>query len=74
LIDSGITGRVDIIMKCVVFLAVLGKTSDGLLQLLERRLLRWTDTFRGGAKALPRPTEVEVGTIRIVPPRPQSAS
>ncbi len=49
LIDSQNTGRVDIIVFSIIVLAVLGKTSDWLLQLLERRLLRWSDTFRGGA-------------------------
>jgi sulfonate transport system permease protein len=48
LIDSQNTGRVDIIVFSIIVLAVLGKTSDWLLQLLERRLLRWSDTFRGG--------------------------
>ena len=49
LIDAENTGRVDIILLCIVLLALLGKLSDSLLHLLERRLLRWTDTFRGGA-------------------------
>lgn len=49
LIDSQNTGRVDIIVFSIIVLAVLGKTSDWLLQLLERRLLGWSDTFRGGA-------------------------
>ncbi len=48
LIDAENTGRVDIILLCIVLLALLGKLSDSLLHLLERRLLRWTDTFRGG--------------------------
>jgi ABC-type nitrate/sulfonate/bicarbonate transport system permease component len=30
-----------------VLLALLGKTSDWLLQRLERRLLRWQDAFKG---------------------------
>ena len=49
LIDSSNTGRADITVMAIILLALLGKTSDWLLQLLERRLLRWTDTFRGGA-------------------------
>jgi sulfonate transport system permease protein len=48
LIDAQNTGRVDIILLCILLLALLGKLSDSLLHLLERRLLRWTDTFRGG--------------------------
>ena len=47
LIDSQNTGRADVIVLSIVILALLGKGSDALLQLLERRLLRWTDTFRG---------------------------
>jgi len=49
LVDAQNTGRADIIVLSILLLALLGKTSDWLLQLLERRLLRWTDTFRGGA-------------------------
>ena len=49
LIDSSNTSRVDIIVLSIVLLALLGKTSDWLLGLLERRLLRWSDTFKGGA-------------------------
>jgi sulfonate transport system permease protein len=45
LIDSENTGRSDIILMSIIFLAVLGKTTDGLLQWLERRLLRWSDSF-----------------------------
>ena len=47
LIDSQNTGRADIIVMSIVLLALLGKTTDWLLQLLEHRLLRWTDTYRG---------------------------
>lgn len=49
LIDSQNTGRADIILLSIFLLATLGKLADGLLQLLERRLLHWTDTFRGRA-------------------------
>jgi sulfonate transport system permease protein len=43
LIDSQNTGRTDILLLAIVLLAVLGKTTDGLLGLAERRLLRrWT--------------------------------
>jgi sulfonate transport system permease protein len=48
LIDSQNTGRADIIVMSIVLLALLGKATDSLLQALEHRLLRWTDTFRGG--------------------------
>jgi sulfonate transport system permease protein len=49
LIASRNTGRADVIVLSIVILALLGKGSDALLQLLERRLLSWTDTFRGHA-------------------------
>ncbi|MEA2513267.1 MAG: sulfonate transport system permease protein [Thermomicrobiales bacterium] len=45
LIDSQNTGRSDIIVMSILFLAVLGKASDWVLQVLERRLLRWSDTY-----------------------------
>jgi len=48
LVDGGNSSRVDIVLLSIVLLAFLGKTSDWLLQLVERRLLRWTDTFKGG--------------------------
>jgi sulfonate transport system permease protein len=48
LIDSSNTGRVDITLLTIILLALFGKTSDWLLQLLERRLLRWADTYQGG--------------------------
>ena len=47
LIDGQNSSRADIIVMSIVLLALLGKTSDWLLLRLERRLLRWTDTFRG---------------------------
>ncbi len=49
LIDGSNTGRSDIIVMSILLLALIGKTTDALLQLGERRLLRWTDTYRGGA-------------------------
>jgi sulfonate transport system permease protein len=45
LIDGQNSGRADIIVMSIIFLAILGKGSDWLLQLLERRLLRWSDSF-----------------------------
>lgn len=47
LIDSQNTGRADIIVLSIFLLALLGKGSDWLLHGLERRLLRWTDTYQG---------------------------
>jgi sulfonate transport system permease protein len=49
LTDGSNTGRVDITVLSIVLLALLGKTSDWLLGTAERRLLRWSDTFKGGA-------------------------
>lgn len=49
LIDGQNTGRADIIVMSIVLLALIGKATDLLLQFGERRLLRWTDTYRGGA-------------------------
>jgi len=46
LIDSQNTGRADVIVFSIIALAILGKLSDGLLQLIERRLLRWHDSYR----------------------------
>lgn len=43
LIDSQNTGRADIIVMSILLLALLGKLTDTLLALLERRLLRWSD-------------------------------
>ena len=49
LLDGSNTSRVDISVLALILLALLGKTSDWGLGLLERRLLRWSDTFKGGA-------------------------
>jgi sulfonate transport system permease protein len=49
LTDGQNTGRADIIVLSIVLLALLGKGTDGLLQVAERRLLRWTDTYGGRA-------------------------
>jgi sulfonate transport system permease protein len=42
LIDSQNTLRTDILLMSIILLAVLGKTTDFLLSLIERRALRWT--------------------------------
>jgi sulfonate transport system permease protein len=47
LVDSQNTGRADVIVLSIVLLALLGKLSDTLLHQLERRLLRWSDTYQG---------------------------
>lgn len=47
LVDAQNTGRADIIVLSIILLALIGKGSDWLLGLAERRLLRWTDTYAG---------------------------
>jgi sulfonate transport system permease protein len=47
LTDAQNTGRADIILLSIVLLAVIGKGTDFLLARGERRLLRWSDTYRG---------------------------
>lgn len=42
LIDSQNTLRTDILLMSIILLAILGKGSDYLLSLIERRALRWT--------------------------------
>ena len=49
LIDGQNSGRADIILLSIMLLALLGKGTDWLLARGERRLLRWSDTFRGTA-------------------------
>ena len=46
LIDGGNSGRSDIIFLAIILLALIGKTTDWLLGLAERRLLRWSDAYR----------------------------
>jgi sulfonate transport system permease protein len=46
LLDGQNSGRADIIVMSILFLALIGKGSDVLLQLTESRLLRWSDTAR----------------------------
>lgn len=46
-IDGQNSARADIIVLAIISLAAVGKLSDWLLQITERRLLRWADTFGG---------------------------
>jgi sulfonate transport system permease protein len=48
LVDAQNSGRADIIVFSIICLALLGKTTDWLLSLLERRCLRWSDTYGKG--------------------------
>ena len=45
--DGRETSRPDIVLAAIIVLALLGKCSDSLLAALERRWLRWRDTFTG---------------------------
>jgi|HigsolmetaAR202D_1030399.scaffolds.fasta_scaffold14917_2 sulfonate transport system permease protein len=47
LTDGQNSGRADIIVLSILLLALLGKLTDWLLSLVERRLLRWTDSYSG---------------------------
>jgi sulfonate transport system permease protein len=46
LIDGQNNQRPDIMLVGILSLAILGKASDSLLRLVERRWLVWTDTYR----------------------------
>lgn len=46
LIDGQNSGRADIIFLSIILLAIFGKLTDLLLQVLEGRLLRWSDTAK----------------------------
>lgn len=45
--DGRETSRPDIVLAAIIVLALLGKISDGVLAMLERRFLAWRDTFKG---------------------------
>ena len=45
LIDGQNSLRPDIMLVGILILALLGKTSDSLLRQLEKRMLRWADTY-----------------------------
>ena len=46
LVDGQNSGRADIIVMSIIFLAAVGKATDIGLQIAEKRLLRWTDTVK----------------------------
>jgi sulfonate transport system permease protein len=48
--DGRETSRPDIVLAAIIVLALLGKLSDSALAILERRWLRWRDTFSGQGK------------------------
>jgi sulfonate transport system permease protein len=48
LVDGQNSMRPDIMLVSIFSLALLGKGTDSLLRLFERRLLHWSDTFKGG--------------------------
>ncbi|WP_415274767.1 ABC transporter permease subunit [Aquiluna sp. Uisw_065] len=41
LLDSQNTARTDILFMTIVILAILGKSSDGLIAVVEKRVLHW---------------------------------
>jgi sulfonate transport system permease protein len=45
--DGRETSRPDIVLAAIIVLASLGKLSDGVLAVIERRWLIWRDTFTG---------------------------
>ncbi len=45
LTDGRETGRADLVVVAIIVLALLGKITDSLLQVLEQRLLAWRDVF-----------------------------
>lgn len=45
LTDGRELGRADLVIVAIIVLALLGKLTDSVLQLLERRLLAWRDVF-----------------------------
>jgi len=47
LIDGQNSARPDIMLVSILTLALLGKLSDSALRFVERRALRWADTFAG---------------------------
>ncbi len=47
LTDGQNTGRADIIVLSILLLALLGKGTDALIGLVERRTLRWSDPWQG---------------------------
>jgi len=47
LIDGQNTARADIVVLSIVLLALLGKGTDLLLSLVEKRALRWSDSWQG---------------------------
>lgn len=47
--DGRETSRPDIVLAAIIALALLGKLSDGVLAMLEKRFLAWRDTFKGQA-------------------------
>jgi sulfonate transport system permease protein len=47
LMDGQNTARADILVLSIVLLALLGKGTDLLLSLVEKRALRWADAWQG---------------------------
>jgi len=47
MMDARMLGRTSIVFVGIVVFAVVGKLSDSLVRLIERRALRWNDSFKG---------------------------
>ena len=47
LTDGREMARADLVIVAIIVLALLGKLSDSVLQLAERRLLVWRDVYDG---------------------------
>jgi sulfonate transport system permease protein len=54
LTDSQQSARVDLMFVALVFLAVLGKLTDSLIRIVERRVLTWRDTLGQAASEAAR--------------------
>ena len=51
LTDSLQSTRVDLMLVALVCLAVLGKLTDSVIRVIERRSLKWRDTLGEGSPA-----------------------
>jgi len=62
LTDSQQSTRVDLMFLAIVVLAILGKVTDSLIRMVERRMLSWQDTIgQMSAEKAARETELRQG-------------
>jgi sulfonate transport system permease protein len=45
--DARQFSNTDIVFVGIILFAVVGKLTDSLVRVLEKRLLRWQDTYKG---------------------------